>query len=305
MSAFTPLGNGRLRIRQFVPDDWQSVHAYTGDAQTMHFVEAHPMTEAQTRQFIAENMGDEAKHFAIELRDERRLLGHLGFHPWFSTHTYEIGWVLHPRWPGVRHRGRGRDAAVRVRTLRLHQVIATCQPENPASWRVMEKLGMRREGHFRKGRPPRGHVVGRVFLRHARGRLVRNRNREGDRETPMTQDARNIITQVESLPELIRTEFDTLDMRARRLLNHNELLSVKRVVIEGCGDSHMAGLAAELAFEQVAGIPAEPMTAMQAAATAPPTSRLFPRNPLVIGISVSGTVARTREALALARKEGH
>ena len=94
MSAFTPLEMERLRIRQFVPDDWQSVHAYTGDAQTMHFVEAHPMTEAQTRQFIAENMGDEAKHFAIELRDERRLLGHLGFHPWFSTHTYEIGWVL-------------------------------------------------------------------------------------------------------------------------------------------------------------------------------------------------------------------
>ena len=151
-------------------------------------------------------------------------------------------------------------------TLRLHRVIATCQPENPASWRVMEKLGMRREGHFRKG-----HVLhadtwwDEYFYATARGRLVRNRNREGDRETPMTQDARNIITQVESLPELIRTEFDTLDMRARRLLNHNELLSVKRVVIEGCGDSHMAGLAAELAFEQVAGIPTEPMTAMQAA----------------------------------------
>ena len=69
----------------------------------------------------------------------------------------------------------------------------------------------------------------------------------------------------ESLPELIRSEFETLDMRVRRLLNHNECLSVKRIVITGCGDSHMAGLAAELAFEQIAGIPTEPMTAMQAA----------------------------------------
>lgn len=121
----------------------------------------------------------------------------------------------------------------------------------------------------------------------------------------MTQDAKNIIAQVESLPELIRTELETLDMRARRILNHNELLSVKRVVIEGCGDSHMAGLAAELAFEQVAGIPTEPMTAMQAARYGTPYfEKMFPRNPLVIGISVSGTVARTREALALARKEG-
>jgi glucosamine--fructose-6-phosphate aminotransferase (isomerizing) len=121
----------------------------------------------------------------------------------------------------------------------------------------------------------------------------------------MTQDAKNIIAQVESLPELIRDEFDTLDMRARRLLNHNECLSVKRIVIEGCGDSHMAGLAAELAFEQVAGIPTEPMTAMQAARYGSPYfEKLFPRNPLTIGISVSGTVARTREALALARQEG-
>jgi glucosamine--fructose-6-phosphate aminotransferase (isomerizing) len=119
------------------------------------------------------------------------------------------------------------------------------------------------------------------------------------------QDAENIVAQVKSLPELIRSEFETLDMRVRRLLNHNECLSVKRIVITGCGDSHMAGLAAELAFEQIAGVPTEPMTAMQAARYGTPHfEKLFPRNPLTIGISVSGTVARTREALALARNEG-
>jgi glutamine---fructose-6-phosphate transaminase (isomerizing) len=119
------------------------------------------------------------------------------------------------------------------------------------------------------------------------------------------QDAKNIVAQVKSLPELIRSEFETLDMRVRRLMNHNECLSVKRIVITGAGDSHMAGVAAELAFEQIAGIPTEPMTAMQAARYGTPHfEKLFPRNPLTIGISVSGTVARTREALALARNEG-
>jgi len=119
------------------------------------------------------------------------------------------------------------------------------------------------------------------------------------------QDAKNIVAQVKSLPELIRSEFETLDMRVRRLMNHNDCLSVKRIVITGAGDSHMAGVAAELAFEQIAGIPTEPMTAMQAARYGTPHfEKLFPRNPLTIGISVSGTVARTREALALARNEG-
>ena len=29
-----------------------------------------------------------------------------------------------------------------------HRIYATCRPPNVASWRVMEKLGMRREGHL-------------------------------------------------------------------------------------------------------------------------------------------------------------
>lgn len=123
--------------------------------------------------------------------------------------------------------------------------------------------------------------------------------------TDHNQTVNGMTAQVESLPELIRSEFQALDARVRRLLNHEEWLSVKRVVIEGCGDSHMAGLATELAFEQIAGIPTEPMTAMQAGRYASPyLPDNFPRNPLVLGISVSGTVARTREALVLARNRG-
>jgi glucosamine--fructose-6-phosphate aminotransferase (isomerizing) len=122
-------------------------------------------------------------------------------------------------------------------------------------------------------------------------------------ETTMT--AATMLAQVESLPDLIRGEFDRLDAAVRRLMNHNECLSVKRIVIAGCGDSHMAGVAAELCLEQVAGVSTEPMNAMQAGRYgAPYFEKMFPRNPLVLGISVSGTVARTREAVALARKEG-
>lgn len=32
--------------------------------------------------------------------------------------------------------------------LRLHRIIVDCEPENTASIRVAEKLGMRREAHF-------------------------------------------------------------------------------------------------------------------------------------------------------------
>lgn len=39
----------------------------------------------------------------------------------------------------------------------LHRIIATCQPENTPSYRVMEKLGMRREGYFQQC-IPRGDI---------------------------------------------------------------------------------------------------------------------------------------------------
>lgn len=119
----------------------------------------------------------------------------------------------------------------------------------------------------------------------------------------MTDNA--MIAQVESLPDLIRSEFQDLDARARTVLTHDELLSTKRVVITGCGDSHMAGVATELAFEQIAGIPTEPLRAMTAARYAAPyLPQMFPLNPLVLGISVSGTVTRTREAVKLAGERG-
>lgn len=120
------------------------------------------------------------------------------------------------------------------------------------------------------------------------------------------QNENSMIAQVFSLPEMIRTEFDQLDKQIRLFMNHEECLNVKRVVITGCGDSHMAGLAAELAFEQLAGIPTEPMRAMKSGRYASPyVISHYPHNPLTIGISVSGTVARTREALGLFAKHGY
>jgi len=61
----------------------------------------------------------------------------------------EIGWVLGPE-----HQGRGLAAeaarallAICFDELGLHRVTAGCAAENTASWRVMERVGMRREAH--------------------------------------------------------------------------------------------------------------------------------------------------------------
>jgi RimJ/RimL family protein N-acetyltransferase len=79
-----PIETERLRIRHFTPEDWHAVHAYTSDAGVMTYVPEGVMTEEQTKQFIAQSMAEEARTYAVDLREEDRLIGHVGFHPWFA-----------------------------------------------------------------------------------------------------------------------------------------------------------------------------------------------------------------------------
>lgn len=114
-----------------------------------------------------------------------------------------------------------------------------------------------------------------------------------------------MVEQVKSLPGLINEIFLTVDESVRAVLDHELCISIKRIMIAGCGNSHHAALGSELAFETLAGLPTEPMTAHQmaryAAGFIPQTG---PLTNLMFGISVSGSVARTGEALRMARQAG-
>jgi glutamine---fructose-6-phosphate transaminase (isomerizing) len=111
----------------------------------------------------------------------------------------------------------------------------------------------------------------------------------------------SMLSQIHSLPALIRDVVQPFDDAVRRQLTLGQCQAVQRLFVIGCGDSHHAALATEWAFEALAGVPAEPMTAMQfsryAAGYAPPGS-------VVIGVSVSGGVSRTAEGLRLAGQAG-
>ncbi|GAB3775147.1 GNAT family protein [Nocardioides ginsengisegetis] len=62
----------------------------------------------------------------------------------------ELGWVVHPD-----HAGRGIATEAVAALLRVcfedlgvHRVEALCFADNEASWRLMERVGMRREAHY-------------------------------------------------------------------------------------------------------------------------------------------------------------
>ena len=64
----------------------------------------------------------------------------------------EIGWCVHPDHgrQGIATEGARELLRLCFEDLGLRRVSANCFVDNVASWRVMEKLGMRREMHTRK-----------------------------------------------------------------------------------------------------------------------------------------------------------
>lgn len=108
-----------------------------------------------------------------------------------------------------------------------------------------------------------------------------------------------------SLPELLRTLHPVLERDTRLALRTEEIFSIQRIVLTGCGDSYAAGLATKHIFELLTGIPTEVVTALDLARYYHPAQVGFaPHNPLVIAVSSSGTVARLAEAAQFAREHG-
>lgn len=142
----------RLLIRDFEYSDWQAVLEYASDSSVMKYIPGGAFTKEAAKNFVAINMGDHAKNYPVVLLEEQAVIGHIVFHKVFGEHTYEIGWVFNPKYY---NKGYASEAALAVLKygfgeLKLHRIIATCQPENPPSYKVMEKIGMRREGYFKK-----------------------------------------------------------------------------------------------------------------------------------------------------------
>ena len=149
----------RLRLREFVEGDWPAVLAYQADRRYLRLYAWTERTEADVRafvgRFVAWQAGEPRYKFqlAVTLRDGERLIGNCGIRlAEAGARTGELGYEISPEFWG---RGYVTEAAQAMlgfgfEELGLHRVWGECVPENTASQRVMEKLGMSKEGRLRQ-----------------------------------------------------------------------------------------------------------------------------------------------------------
>lgn len=107
-----------------------------------------------------------------------------------------------------------------------------------------------------------------------------------------------MLTQVKYLGDLLRNDFKTIDQNAGDCFTQDELKRVRRVYAIGDGDSWHVALAAEMAFQEFAGVEYIPLSAMKFLEYGLDYIPMdFPETNLVIGISASGGSIRVVQSM--------
>jgi ribosomal-protein-alanine N-acetyltransferase len=149
----------RLILREFEEDDWRPILAYQSDPHYLRYNPWSQRTEADVRNFVQGFMLWQQERprrkfqLVITLKSTGLLIGNCGIRMKTAyAREADIGYELDDHYWG---NGYATEAARALldfgfRELRLHRIWAQCIAENVASARVMERLGMKLEGHFRE-----------------------------------------------------------------------------------------------------------------------------------------------------------
>ena len=152
-----PIETSRLRLRAFVPEDLEALHAIQSREDIHRWLYSEPCGEDEMREELERRIArvreapETGVALAVELAATGELLGDVSLTVGPPEHRQaEIGFTLHP---GHHGRGYATEAAAAVvalafRAYDLHRVYGRLEPRNTASARVLEKLGMRREAHL-------------------------------------------------------------------------------------------------------------------------------------------------------------
>ncbi|MFN2196215.1 MAG: GNAT family N-acetyltransferase, partial [Anaerolineales bacterium] len=156
---FTRLETPRLVVRRFMESDAATLMAYRNDPQVALYQDWRDLTPEAARAFIQDlhhlepGMPGEWFQFALEVGDTGVHVGDIGLHVFADEPLQaEIGVTVAYPYQGM---GYAREAMQAVlaycfEVLQLHRVTATIDTRNQPSIRLMERLGFRREGHYKQ-----------------------------------------------------------------------------------------------------------------------------------------------------------
>ena len=148
----------RLILRRFTLGDTEEAYRnYCSDPSVTTYLtwpthDSPETTRKVLRQWVSQYKNRSFYQWAIELRSLGEVIGAISVVDWQQdAEAPELGWCIGSRWWGRGIMPEAASAVLRFlfQNVGALRVTARCDSENPKSARVMEKIGMTREGTLR------------------------------------------------------------------------------------------------------------------------------------------------------------
>ena len=159
------LSTERLALRPLRESDLPQMQRYATRPEFYRYNPIEEQTAETVAAFLQQELeqqrnGDGGRHvFAVEPKDVGFIVGTLRIEVQDVKHGHgDLGYALDSDYQG---QGYMSEAVRRVLSFgfdsfRLHRIWATCDVDNTPSWRLMERVGMTREGTLREDKYLRG-----------------------------------------------------------------------------------------------------------------------------------------------------
>lgn len=156
ISMIANLVGNRVTLRELQETDWVDVHSYASLPIVCKYQPWGPNSEEDSREFVQQVIFDSKEiprsRFVFAAIVENKLIGsgEINIQD-FIDRKGEIGYVVHPDFWRVGYATEIAKLLIAFgfTQLNLHRISATCDPRNVGSVKVLEKVGMLREGTVR------------------------------------------------------------------------------------------------------------------------------------------------------------
>ena len=148
----------RLVLRPLRLSDAPAMYAYRSNPEVSRFQLWEPQDVEEIRAFIGKLLELEPDtpgtwyQLAITLKEKGILIGDLGMHFPIEPMQAEVGITLDPAYQGQGYATEALESVLAYLFVDLgkHRVYGRVDPRNEASIRLLERVGMRKEGHLRE-----------------------------------------------------------------------------------------------------------------------------------------------------------
>ncbi len=139
----------RLILRPFAESDYDDLYEFLSRLRDDEF-EGYPgITYENGKQHLAYRLGSE-EFYAAELANAEKVIGNI----YCGSRDFgakEVGYIVNREYRRNGYAEEALSAVIRNAFGKgAHRVYAECDPRNTPSWKLLEKVGMKREAHFRQ-----------------------------------------------------------------------------------------------------------------------------------------------------------